>query len=201
MRVVSSALLLLGAASSSLAFIVPARLASAPLASRRSVLSMSTTQESTNVRNPSHPLTGTLPTPHHARALQFLPRPLVADRALCCCVSQLKDIVDTAVGAGSFKTLATALTVAGLVDTLKSSGPFTVFAPTDEAFAKIPKVRSTPLPFSSLSLPAPLGLPLHAAYTCLFFLCLSVLAHPGRHPVGQGQAHVHPHLPRRARHH
>lgn len=60
MRVVSSALLLLGAASSSLAFIVPARLASAPLASRRSVLSMSTTQESTNVRHPSHPLTGTL---------------------------------------------------------------------------------------------------------------------------------------------
>jgi hypothetical protein len=80
---------------------------------------------------------------------------------------QLKDIVDTAVGAGSFKTLATALTVAGLVDTLKSSGPFTVFAPTDEAFAKIPKVRSTPLPFSSLSLACPLGLPLHNAHTCL----------------------------------
>jgi uncharacterized surface protein with fasciclin (FAS1) repeats len=51
---------------------------------------------------------------------------------------QAKDIVDTAVGAGSFKTLATALTVAGLVDTLKSAGPFTVFAPTDAAFAKIP---------------------------------------------------------------
>jgi uncharacterized surface protein with fasciclin (FAS1) repeats len=51
---------------------------------------------------------------------------------------QAKDIVDTAVGAGSFKTLATALTAAGLVDTLKGKGPFTVFAPTDAAFAKIP---------------------------------------------------------------
>ncbi len=50
-----------------------------------------------------------------------------------------KDIVDTAVAAGSFNTLATALKAAGLVDTLKGPGPFTVFAPTDEAFAKIPK--------------------------------------------------------------
>jgi uncharacterized surface protein with fasciclin (FAS1) repeats len=50
-----------------------------------------------------------------------------------------KDIVDTAVAAGSFKTLATALQAAGLVDTLKGKGPFTVFAPTDEAFAKVPK--------------------------------------------------------------
>ena len=50
-----------------------------------------------------------------------------------------KDIVDTAVAAGSFKTLATALQAAGLVDTLASPGPFTVFAPTDEAFAKVPK--------------------------------------------------------------
>jgi len=49
------------------------------------------------------------------------------------------DIVDTAVQAGSFKTLAKALTAAGLVDTLKGKGPFTVFAPTDEAFAKLPK--------------------------------------------------------------
>ena len=49
-----------------------------------------------------------------------------------------KDIVETAVAAGSFKTLATALTAAGLVETLKGKGPFTVFAPTDEAFAKIP---------------------------------------------------------------
>ena len=49
-----------------------------------------------------------------------------------------KDIVDTAVSAGSFKTLATALGAAGLVDTLKGPGPFTVFAPTDEAFAKLP---------------------------------------------------------------
>ena len=49
-----------------------------------------------------------------------------------------KDIVDTAVAAGSFKTLAAALTAAGLVDTLKGKGPFTVFAPTDDAFAKLP---------------------------------------------------------------
>ena len=50
-----------------------------------------------------------------------------------------KDIVDTAVEAGSFKTLVTAVKAAGLVDTLKGEGPFTVFAPTDEAFAKLPK--------------------------------------------------------------
>jgi len=49
-----------------------------------------------------------------------------------------KDIVDTAVAAGSFNTLAKALQAAGLVDTLKGKGPFTVFAPTDEAFAKLP---------------------------------------------------------------
>ena len=50
-----------------------------------------------------------------------------------------KDIVDTAVEAGSFKTLAAALQAADLISTLKSEGPFTVFAPTDAAFAKIPK--------------------------------------------------------------
>lgn len=49
------------------------------------------------------------------------------------------DIVDTAVAAGNFKTLTKALTEAGLVDTLKGKGPFTVFAPTDDAFAKLPK--------------------------------------------------------------
>jgi uncharacterized surface protein with fasciclin (FAS1) repeats len=52
--------------------------------------------------------------------------------------AQEKDIVDTAVAAGSFKTLAAALQAAGLVETLKGKGPFTVFAPTDEAFAKLP---------------------------------------------------------------
>jgi uncharacterized surface protein with fasciclin (FAS1) repeats len=52
--------------------------------------------------------------------------------------AQSKDIVDTAVAAGSFKTLAAALDAAGLVATLKGPGPFTVFAPTDEAFAKLP---------------------------------------------------------------
>lgn len=52
--------------------------------------------------------------------------------------SPAKDIVDTAVGAGTFKTLAAALGAADLVSTLKGEGPFTVFAPTDEAFAKLP---------------------------------------------------------------
>lgn len=52
---------------------------------------------------------------------------------------QAKDIVDTAIAAGSFKTLVAAVQAAGLVAQLKSAGPFTVFAPTDEAFAKIPK--------------------------------------------------------------
>ncbi len=50
-----------------------------------------------------------------------------------------KDIVDTAVAAGKFKTLAAALQAAGLIEALKSEGPFTVFAPTDEAFAKLPE--------------------------------------------------------------
>ncbi len=52
--------------------------------------------------------------------------------------AQEKDIVETAVAAGSFKTLAKLLTDAGLIETLKGPGPFTVFAPTDEAFAKVP---------------------------------------------------------------
>ncbi len=59
--------------------------------------------------------------------------PLTAARA------ETKDIVDTAAGAGKFNTLVTAIKAAGLVDTLKGKGPFTVFAPTDEAFAKLPK--------------------------------------------------------------
>lgn len=50
----------------------------------------------------------------------------------------MADIVDIAVGAGSFQTLVTAVQVAGLVETLKSPGPFTVFAPNDDAFAKLP---------------------------------------------------------------
>lgn len=53
--------------------------------------------------------------------------------------SDAKDIVDTAIAAGSFKTLVAAVQAAGLVDTLKGAGPFTVFAPTDEAFAKLPE--------------------------------------------------------------
>jgi len=65
---------------------------------------------------------------------------LIAAAVVAASISaQAKDIVDTAVSAGNFKTLATALTAAGLIDTLKGAGPFTVFAPTDEAFAKVPK--------------------------------------------------------------
>ena len=59
--------------------------------------------------------------------------------AMASLSAQAADIVDTAVAAGNFKTLVTAIKAAGLVDTLKGPGPFTVFAPTDEAFAKIPK--------------------------------------------------------------
>jgi len=63
----------------------------------------------------------------------------VTTLAFAAATVQAKDIVDTAVAAGDFKTLAAALEKAGLVDTLKGKGPFTVFAPTDAAFAKVPK--------------------------------------------------------------
>ena len=70
-------------------------------------------------------------------------RMLAAAAALALTTSPLlaKDIVDTAVDNGSFRTLAAALQNAGLVDTLKGPGPFTVFAPTDAAFAKLPKAQ------------------------------------------------------------
>lgn len=58
--------------------------------------------------------------------------------ALSATAARAADIVDTAVAAGSFKTLVAAVQAAGLVETLKGKGPFTVFAPTDEAFAKLP---------------------------------------------------------------
>jgi len=63
----------------------------------------------------------------------------ISTLALTAATVQAKDIVDTAVAAGDFKTLAFALEKAGLIDTLKDKGPFTVFAPTDAAFAKVPK--------------------------------------------------------------
>lgn len=68
---------------------------------------------------------------------------LLAGFVLCAfagftAAAQDKDIVDTAVAAGSFNTLVKAVQAAGLVETLKGPGPFTVFAPTDEAFAKLP---------------------------------------------------------------
>jgi uncharacterized surface protein with fasciclin (FAS1) repeats len=64
---------------------------------------------------------------------------IISTLALSAAAVQAKDIVDTAVAAGDFKTLAVALEKAGLIDTLKGKGPFTVFAPTDAAFAKVPK--------------------------------------------------------------
>jgi uncharacterized surface protein with fasciclin (FAS1) repeats len=63
---------------------------------------------------------------------------LMAGTALPARAADYRDIVDTAVAAGSFNTPAKALTEAGLIETLKGKGPFTVFAPTDEAFAKLP---------------------------------------------------------------
>ena len=59
--------------------------------------------------------------------------------SLSAVTAQAKDIVDTAVSAGSFGTLVAAVKAAGLVETLKGDGPFTVFAPTDEAFAALPE--------------------------------------------------------------
>lgn len=69
-----------------------------------------------------------------AAALALVAAPAFADGH-----GNKKDIVDTAVGAGQFTTLVTAVTAAGLAETLKGKGPFTVFAPTDAAFAKVPK--------------------------------------------------------------
>ena len=72
--------------------------------------------------------------------MKFLPR--VVPAALLMAVSSVAsaaDIVDTAVSAGQFKTLVTALQEANLVETLRQAGPYTVFAPTDAAFAKLPK--------------------------------------------------------------
>ena len=74
-----------------------------------------------------------------AVALAIVSQPVLADHcSSSCSASKEKDIVDTAVGAGNFKTLVTAVGKAGLVETLKSKGPFTVFAPTDEAFGRLP---------------------------------------------------------------
>jgi uncharacterized surface protein with fasciclin (FAS1) repeats len=64
---------------------------------------------------------------------------IVATAFVASAQAYAADIVDTAITAGSFKTLVAAVQAAGLVDTLKGKGPFTVFAPTDEAFAKLPK--------------------------------------------------------------
>ena len=69
--------------------------------------------------------------------LKFAAAGLVA-LAVSMPLAKAADIVDTAVSAGNFKTLVAAVKAAGLVDTLKGKGPFTVFAPTDDAFAKLP---------------------------------------------------------------
>ena len=71
-------------------------------------------------------------------ALALAVATLVSPSGMALAQQPQADIVDTAVAAGSFTTLATALQAAGLVDTLKGDGPFTVFAPTDAAFAKLP---------------------------------------------------------------
>ncbi|MEZ5614594.1 MAG: fasciclin domain-containing protein [Rhodocyclaceae bacterium] len=74
------------------------------------------------------------------KSIRNLAAGVAISMAATAAVAEMKqDIVDTAVSAGSFKTLVTAVQAAGLVDTLKGPGPFTVFAPTDEAFAKIPQ--------------------------------------------------------------
>ncbi|HET9317539.1 MAG TPA: fasciclin domain-containing protein [Vicinamibacteria bacterium] len=74
----------------------------------------------------------------HRRTLAVVTFALLAAALPASAGKAESDIVDTAVAAGNFKTLATALQAAGLVDTLKGKGPFTVFAPTDAAFAKLP---------------------------------------------------------------
>lgn len=80
--------------------------------------------------------------PQHSTLESVMKKVLIASLlGLGALSAQAADIVDTAVSAGSFKTLVTAVQAAGLVDTLKGPGPFTVFAPTDEAFAKIPKAQ------------------------------------------------------------
>ena len=75
----------------------------------------------------------------HQRTLPMKSFIAITTLALTAATVQAKDIVDTAVAAGDFKTLAVALEKAGLIGTLKGKGPFTVFAPTDAAFAKVPK--------------------------------------------------------------
>jgi uncharacterized surface protein with fasciclin (FAS1) repeats len=69
----------------------------------------------------------------------LLASPALAHCGTCEADKKPADIVDTAIAAGQFKTLAAALTAADLVETLKGKGPFTVFAPTDKAFAKLPE--------------------------------------------------------------
>ena len=75
-----------------------------------------------------------MPNPIRLAAAAAVAMPL----ALGAGLAQAKDIIETAASAGSFKTLVAAIEAAGLEDTLKGAGPFTVFAPTDEAFAKLP---------------------------------------------------------------
>jgi uncharacterized surface protein with fasciclin (FAS1) repeats len=96
-------------------------------------------------RHPSRSLSATSPLLHINRRNLMLPgiRSLVAGAALVATLlaptfARAADIVDTAVAAGSFKTLVTAVKAAGLVKTLKGKGPYTVFAPNDAAFAKLP---------------------------------------------------------------
>ena len=98
------------------------------------------TQKPCRPSNPNKASRSVVPISTHldARAVALdLFRPVFIDDPLK--EFHMHDIIDTAVAAGTFKTLAAAVTAAGLVDTLKGAGPFTVFAPTNAAFAKVPK--------------------------------------------------------------
>jgi uncharacterized surface protein with fasciclin (FAS1) repeats len=96
--------------------------------------------------------------------------------------AQEKDIVDTAIAAGSFNTLVKAVQAAGLVDTLKGSGPFTVFAPTDEAFAKLPPGALDKLLANPEQLKAVL------TYHVMAGKVMAADVKPGKAPTVQGSA-------------
>ena len=96
--------------------------------------------------------------------------------------AQAKDLVDTAVSAGSFKTLVAAVQAAGLVDTLKGPGPLTVFAPTDAAFAKIPKADLDALLKDKAKLTAVL------TYHVVAGKVMAADVKPGKVPTVQGSA-------------
>lgn len=117
------------------------------------------------------------------KSIRNLAAGVVISMAATAAVAEMqKDIVDTAVAAGSFKTLVTAVQAAGLVDTLKGSGPFTVFAPTDEAFAKIPQDQLNALLKDKEKLRAVL------TYHVVSGKVMAKDVKPGKVPTVQGQS-------------